>query len=1254
MSFVIDSGANRHFISPATEVIFKSSNECIPIKTATGLDPIQGSIVNFKENSHKLQTGVAHPNMRNNLASVSELAEAGFEVCLRRRGAHVKFPNGETQLLRRENRFWMLDVTFKLKGDCVLPTSPTKNPTSSKVQLAEANLTKSAKQMLDHKRKCHLYTTKNRYGRHQCAGCMQGKSGKKPHAKVRKTHLKSKYFGDAIHCDHWGPMHVRSLGGNRVVLHIKDDATSWSECYPHRARDEAITGLEEWCGQNQYPKSVRADNAREFRYPNTPWRRFGRKHGIRMSFCAAGEPEQSGLVERGNRTLFDSLLAVIASGVDIRLWAYLIVAICFVWNRLDRGKIESPYKKRFKREFDGENYFKVLGCVCFFKQHVRAKGEPRRIKGVFLGYSTESPCWLVGYYTSTGRFETVLAYDVWFKEDELVGDVEDLMPPKVRARKATSTAGNSGGAALGSTGGAQPKRGRPPKNKTTNKKNTKAKTTDGQKQSTKPKTKAQKRARAPEKAESAKRKRADPDESPQKSAKKSVDPAKTGDSQNAPKLNNPSTKRTVKPKSVLKNSEKSKSKQTVNGGSHGQKPKAPAKPTPKTKNTKTSSVKTKDNATKKSKSATEKPKVPKRNANGKSVKAPKSSGVRKHIAKAKYVDGFKRSIDDILEAIRDSSDVDVAGNAMCLHTMATGVARVESETFDEKEICHALLTEGHRLDALADLEEAAFAEVYMTNMSEKQAFSTADKEKYLAARSVERASLEAKVTWSLIKPAELKPGDRVLPCIAIYQRKSCGRYKCRLVVLGNREKGTDIECFSPTVSSTATKMTFIEAASQGMSCSQYDISVAFVNASLNRRVVVSLPEGFHDGKGSSLAILLRALYGLKTSPRDWFMCLRDALMELGWVPCEAEPALFRKRDKQGRIMLHMAYVDDGTIFAHSKEEAEHERHLVLQKFAGRKEEPTRTDSDGTEHRVLLGLNIQFNSKKRTVCMLQDQYIVKALERHGLKDAAPTATPGYDEKGDGKSPDAYPFRAVVGSLMWASTFSRPDISYPVKLLSERLASPGASSVTAAKRTLKYLKGTKHHGLIYSPQLEREFNSEDPEEDPESSGMLRAYCDSAYADGKDARSTSGNLVFYRGTAVWWRSRAQSLVTLSTCEAEFVSAFEAAKELVYIRQLSLFIRGLDSGSDCVVPLMCDNQSAIQVATSVLMSTKRTRHFKTRFYWLREATRNFVNIKYINTKFNRADALTKPLARKVLDFATRRISIDAYRAHLQKGDSK
>ncbi|KAL6178293.1 hypothetical protein ACLB2K_049811 [Fragaria x ananassa] len=133
-----------------------------------------------------------------------------------------------------------------------------------------------------------------------------------------------------------------------------------------------------------------------------------------------------------------------------------------------------------------------------------------------------------------------------------------------------------------------------------------------------------------------------------------------------------------------------------------------------------------------------------------------------------------------------------------------------------------------------------------------------------------------------------------------------------------------------------------------------------------------------------------------------------------------------------------------------------------------------------------------------------------------------------KEGEGKKVDATQFKQVVGSLMYL-TATRPDLMYIVCLISRYMASPTEGHLFAAKRVLRYLKGTLEYGVFY----ERKGAVE-----------LVAYTNSDYAsDCDDRKSTSGYVFKLSGGAVAWSSKKQPIVTLSTTEAEYVAAATCA---------------------------------------------------------------------------------------------------------------
>jgi len=121
-------------------------------------------------------------------------------------------------------------------------------------------------------------------------------------------------------------------------------------------------------------------------------------------------------------------------------------------------------------------------------------------------------------------------------------------------------------------------------------------------------------------------------------------------------------------------------------------------------------------------------------------------------------------------------------------------------------------------------------------------------------------------------------------------------------------------------------------------------------------------------------------------------------------------------------------------------------------------------------------------------------------------------------------DATLFKQVVGSLMYL-TATRPDLMYGVSLISRFMSSPTESHWFAAKRILRYLKGTTELGIYYK----KEGNTK-----------VMAYTDSDFArDIDDRRNTSGYVFLLSSGAISWSSKKQPVVSLSTTEAEYIAA-------------------------------------------------------------------------------------------------------------------
>ena len=146
------------------------------------------------------------------------------------------------------------------------------------------------------------------------------------------------------------------------------------------------------------------------------------------------------------------------------------------------------------------------------------------------------------------------------------------------------------------------------------------------------------------------------------------------------------------------------------------------------------------------------------------------------------------------------------------------------------------------------------------------------------------------------------------------------------------------------------------------------------------------------------------------------------------------------------------------------------------------------------------------------------------------------------------------RGIIGSLLYL-TVSRPDIMFSVCMCARFQADPGESHLNAAKRILKYLKGTQNVGLWY------------PKDSP---FELIGYSDADFAGCKiDRKSTSGTCQFLGDRLVSWHSKKQQSIATSTAEAEYVAAGSCCAQILWMRQ-QLRDYGTILGP---TPIHCDN---------------------------------------------------------------------------------
>ena len=205
-----------------------------------------------------------------------------------------------------------------------------------------------------------------------------------------------------------------------------------------------------------------------------------------------------------------------------------------------------------------------------------------------------------------------------------------------------------------------------------------------------------------------------------------------------------------------------------------------------------------------------------------------------------------------------------------------------------------------------------------------------------------------------------------------------------------------------------------------------------------------------------------------------------------------------------------------------------------------------------------------------------------------------------------------YRELVGSLMYLSCNTRPDISHAVGLLSRFMSMPTDRHWEAAKRVLRYLKGTPAQKLVYRGGGEQ--------------GVPVTFADADFAADVDKRrSISGMVVLFHGSAVMWMSRLQTIVATSTAEAEYIAAASAVKESLWLRKLLSELQG----SVAPVSLKCDNQSTIHLIKQHCAGHPgRSKHIDVQYHFLKDRyQRGDLKVDFVESGKQMADMFTKQL---------------------------
>ncbi|KAJ0390596.1 hypothetical protein P43SY_010713 [Pythium insidiosum] len=289
------------------------------------------------------------------------------------------------------------------------------------------------------------------------------------------------------------------------------------------------------------------------------------------------------------------------------------------------------------------------------------------------------------------------------------------------------------------------------------------------------------------------------------------------------------------------------------------------------------------------------------------------------------------------------------------------------------------------------------------------------------AQLEELAALRGKGVLGEIPKCEMPEGAKAIRTMWVWACKTdmqgyVTRIKARLVALGNHQRaGIDyIDTYAPVARSSTFRLLVAIAALFGLTLFGGDINTAYLNAPLKIPQYITSIDGFPCKVDGHIYVVLKALYGLRQSGREWNTEFDRWLTERGFQRSATDPCLYF-RNAGGSIMLVLIYVDD--IVCATNDEAGKVKLLSdLDKSYGIK--------DQGELQSYLGMEI--TQTEDAIYIAQSKHARAILEKFGYSDAHKSGNPMetnvkyISATCDDAKDSTFDYRGAIGMLMYLAT------------------------------------------------------------------------------------------------------------------------------------------------------------------------------------------------------------------------------------------
>ena len=494
-----------------------------------------------------------------------------------------------------------------------------------------------------------------------------------------------------------------------------------------------------------------------------------------------------------------------------------------------------------------------------------------------------------------------------------------------------------------------------------------------------------------------------------------------------------------------------------------------------------------------------------------------------------------------------------------------------------------------------------------------------EKERWRIAIRKEIRSMIERGVWRKTDRKKITSNRRLIGNKWVFKIKRDGTYRARLVALGYSQIPGVVytDNFAPVAHDVSFRIALARMMAEKLDCLVMDVKTAFLYGDIEEEIFMKSPVGMEEIDPGSLPEhcyqLRKGSYGLCQAARQLWKKLVDTIKKepFGFTVSPADPGLLFKENDLG-ICIIIMYVDDMLIIG-KKEQIEDFASKIQKEFSVK-----------TQHNLADYLGCEFHMiKERTRGWLGQSSIIKSLEhkfgekamkeRLSLTLGTPRSTARRLEYPEDKvnPEDHETYSSGVGTLLYLTKHSRPDICNPVRELSKTMDAPAPVHLKEMYKVIRHVLSAKGYGLKF--ELRKDMIKL----------ALKALSDSDFASDKETRiSVFGYIIYFCGIPIAWRSKGMKSGVLSTTEAEYMALSKEVKELKFIVEL---LQTMNIEVELPITVYVDNVGGIWLSNNRTTSD-RTKNIDIRTTFVKEYQEDGkIIIKFVKSEENEADIFTK-----------------------------